>query len=43
MVHLLQASGIEAGMFVMLGYEGEEIGDIEATAAHVKAARPGCS
>lgn len=37
---LLQACGIEVGMFIMFGYEGEELADIEATAEHLKAAGP---
>ncbi|MFN8062579.1 MAG: radical SAM protein [Vicinamibacterales bacterium] len=37
-VALLQAHGIEAGLFVMLGYEGEERTDLEATVAHLKLA-----
>lgn len=37
---LLQAHGIETGMFIMLGYEGEEIADLEMTVAHLKAANP---
>ncbi|MDI3339980.1 MAG: radical SAM protein [Sphaerobacter sp.] len=40
MVHLLQRYGIEAGMFIMLGYEGEELPDLEATVEHLKAANP---
>ena len=40
MVRLLQRHGIEAGTFIMLGSEGEEISDIEATLAHLKAALP---
>ncbi|HUE95472.1 MAG TPA: radical SAM protein, partial [Longimicrobiaceae bacterium] len=40
MVHLLQKHGIEAGMFIMLGYEGEEIADLEETVAHLKLAGP---
>ncbi|MBI2833310.1 MAG: B12-binding domain-containing radical SAM protein [Acidobacteria bacterium] len=40
MVRLLQRHGIEAGTFIMLGYEGEELGDIAATVAHLKAAPP---
>jgi radical SAM superfamily enzyme YgiQ (UPF0313 family) len=40
MVHLLQRHGIEVGMFIMLGYEGEERGDIEATVDHLKVANP---
>ena len=30
MVHLLQKHGIEVGMFIMLGYDGEERSDLEA-------------
>jgi radical SAM superfamily enzyme YgiQ (UPF0313 family) len=37
---MLQERGIEVGMFVMLGYEGERIEDIEATVAHLKQANP---
>jgi anaerobic magnesium-protoporphyrin IX monomethyl ester cyclase len=37
---LVAARGIEAGMFLMWGYEGEEIDDIEATVRHVEACRP---
>ena len=40
MVKLLQANGIEAGMFIMLGYEGEEIEDLEETVDRLKAALP---
>lgn len=40
MVHLLQRHGIEAGMFIMLGYEGEEMPDLEATVEHLKASNP---
>jgi radical SAM superfamily enzyme YgiQ (UPF0313 family) len=32
--------GIQAGMFLMWGYEGEQIEDIEATVEHVKKCRP---
>jgi anaerobic magnesium-protoporphyrin IX monomethyl ester cyclase len=39
-VRLIQARGIKAGMFLMWGYEGEELEDIEATVEHVKACRP---
>ncbi len=35
-----KSSGMETGMFLMWGYEGEEVSDIEATIAHVKSARP---
>lgn len=40
MVHLLQKHGIEVGMFIMLGYDGEELSDLEATVEHLKAAGP---
>jgi radical SAM superfamily enzyme YgiQ (UPF0313 family) len=36
----LRAHGIETGMFLMWGYEGEEIADIEATVDLVKDAAP---
>lgn len=37
---LLQAQGIQVGMFIMLGYEGETMADLEATADHLKKAQP---
>ena len=40
MVHLLQKHGIEAGMFIMLGYEGEDISDLRATIRRLKSASP---
>ncbi len=40
MVHLLQKYGIEVGMFIMLGYEGEERADLEETVEHLKLAGP---
>ncbi len=40
MVKLLQRHGIEAGLFIMLGFEGEETADIEETVEHLKAAGP---
>ena len=40
MVHLLQKYGIEVGMFIMLGYDGEERADLEATVEHLKEAGP---
>ena len=40
MVRLLQRYGIEAGLFIMLGFEGEDLSDIEATVEHLKAAPP---
>ena len=39
-VGLSKANEIETGMFLMWGYDGEEIGDIEATVDHVKQCRP---
>ncbi len=39
-VGLAKARGVKAGMFLMWGYEGEEIEDIEATVAHVKQSDP---
>ncbi|MEL6525746.1 MAG: radical SAM protein [Chloroflexota bacterium] len=38
--HLLQKYGIEAGMFIMLGYDTETIEDIEETVEHLKACNP---
>ena len=40
MVRLLRTHGIESGLFVMLGYDGERIEDLEATVDHLKAAPP---
>ncbi|MBI3969504.1 MAG: B12-binding domain-containing radical SAM protein [Chloroflexi bacterium] len=40
MVALLQRYGIEAGLFIMLGYEGEELADLDATAEFLRAAKP---
>jgi radical SAM superfamily enzyme YgiQ (UPF0313 family) len=40
MTHLLQKYGIEVGMFIMLGYEGEERSDLDATVEHLKQAGP---
>jgi radical SAM superfamily enzyme YgiQ (UPF0313 family) len=40
MVHLLQKYGIEVGMFIMLGYDGEDESDLEATVEHLKVAGP---
>ena len=39
-VHMLQQRGIAAGMFLMWGYDGEQIQDIEATVEHVARCRP---
>jgi anaerobic magnesium-protoporphyrin IX monomethyl ester cyclase len=32
--------GVQSGMFLMWGYEGEELEDIEATIKHVSTSRP---
>lgn len=40
MVRLLQRHGIEVGTFVMLGYDGEEMRDIEETVRHLREALP---
>jgi radical SAM superfamily enzyme YgiQ (UPF0313 family) len=39
-VGMLKARGIETGMFLMWGYEGEELADIEATVEHVHNCKP---
>jgi anaerobic magnesium-protoporphyrin IX monomethyl ester cyclase len=39
-VALCRSRGIQCGMFLMWGYEGEEIGDIEATIQHVQHSDP---
>jgi anaerobic magnesium-protoporphyrin IX monomethyl ester cyclase len=39
-VSLCRSAGIQTGMFLMWGYEGEELSDIEATVAHVKKTDP---
>lgn len=39
-VRMLRDCGIETGMFLMWGYDGEDLGDIEATVEHVKTCRP---
>ena len=39
-VALCQNNGIRVGMFLMWGYEGEELSDIEATVDHLKRCRP---
>lgn len=39
-VQLCRSRGIESGMFLMWGYEGEHLEDIEATVQHVKRANP---
>jgi len=40
MIRELQQNGIQAGTFIMLGYEDEDVSDLEATVAHLKAALP---
>jgi radical SAM superfamily enzyme YgiQ (UPF0313 family) len=37
---MLQARGIKVGMFIMLGYEGEEETDLAATVDHLKRSNP---
>jgi anaerobic magnesium-protoporphyrin IX monomethyl ester cyclase len=39
-VALCRSSGIQTGMFLMWGYEGEDLSDIEATVEHVKKSDP---
>jgi anaerobic magnesium-protoporphyrin IX monomethyl ester cyclase len=39
-VKVCKASGIQTGMFLMWGYEGEELEDIEETIHHVKRTSP---
>lgn len=39
-VALCRSHGIQVGMFLMWGYEGEDLSDIEATVDHVKRCRP---
>ncbi len=39
-VELCRQRGIQTGMFLMWGYEGEQLADIEATVKHVKACNP---
>jgi radical SAM superfamily enzyme YgiQ (UPF0313 family) len=39
-IELSRARGIQTGMFLMWGYEGEEASDIEATIDHVKRSQP---
>lgn len=39
-VALCRSVGIQTGMFLMWGYEGEEMSDIEATIEHVKTTDP---
>ncbi len=37
---LLQEKGIQVGMFIMLGYEGEKISDLKETVYHLKKSNP---
>ncbi|MBI3941437.1 MAG: B12-binding domain-containing radical SAM protein [Chloroflexi bacterium] len=37
---MLQQRGIQAGMFIMLGYEGEDIPQLEETVDHLKRSNP---
>jgi radical SAM superfamily enzyme YgiQ (UPF0313 family) len=37
---LLRAHGIQVGMFIMLGYEGEVVSDLEATTEHLIKSNP---
>ncbi len=39
-IELSRARGIQSGMFLMWGYEGEQLPDIEATIEHVKRSQP---
>jgi radical SAM superfamily enzyme YgiQ (UPF0313 family) len=39
-VHMCRERGIQSGMFLMWGYEGEELEDIEATIRHVSLSKP---
>src|ERR1700728_562290 len=39
-VHMCRERGIQSGMFLMWGYEGEEMADIEATVNHVRLSNP---
>lgn len=39
-VELCRSRGIQSGMFLMWGYEGEELQDIEETITHVKQTNP---
>lgn len=40
MTHVLKRRGIQTGMFIMLGYEGEEVEDLAATVDHLKQSAP---
>jgi len=40
MTSVLKQHGIASGMFIMLGYDGEELPDLEATVEHLKQSDP---
>lgn len=40
LVHLLQKNGVEAGMFIMLGYDGEDLDDLQASVDLLKRSNP---
>lgn len=40
MTHALKNKGIETGMFIMLGYKDETLGDLQQTVDHLKKANP---
>ena len=40
MTHALKRRGIQTGMFIMLGYEGEEMEDLQASVDHLKKSAP---
>ncbi|MCO6449738.1 MAG: B12-binding domain-containing radical SAM protein [Caldilineales bacterium] len=37
---MLREAGIQVGMFIMLGYDGEDVSDLEATVEHLKRSNP---
>ena len=39
-VEICKVRGIQSGMFLMWGYQGEELSDIEATVSHVRRTQP---
>jgi anaerobic magnesium-protoporphyrin IX monomethyl ester cyclase len=39
-ISMCRNAGIQTGMFLMWGYDGEELSDVEATIEHVKQSRP---
>lgn len=40
MTHACRRAGIEVGTFIMLGYDGEEVADIDETARYLRRSRP---